>query len=319
MSCKITELIKKSRKGIKDNTIRTYTLTLKKLKKELGNKDNECYDFLDEYDKVIKHIENNKITTQKNKLTAIIVLLKSNENPNKKLIEKYSTKLDELNKKYMDFLKTQEKTETQKKNWLEYADLVKLTNKLMLKVKAEGIKNKSELDKKEFDLLKQLVVLKTYMTYPLRNDFADMKIIKKKDLKNEDKNKNYLVLDGNKKEFHINAYKNKDRLGSRIYKVDNKLNRVINLWLKHNKSGYYLPQNDKKTPMNPNNLTKFLNKIFKKEFNKSISTSMIRHITISHLLKDKKTLKEQEKENKEIENKFLHSKGINDLYRKVDE
>lgn len=317
--CNLTDRIRKSRKNIKDTTIRTYVCVLNKMKKELGNDKEDCFKFLDDYNYVMGNIKDDKITTQKNKLTAILVYLKSDENYDKKLVEKYTDKLEELSKKYIDFLKTQDKTQTQKDNWINYEDLVELTNKLMRRLKAEDIQKKDELNNKEFDLLKQVVILKTYINYPIRNDFADMKVIKKRNLKNEDEDKNYLVLNKTQKEFHINAFKNKDRLGSRVYKVNRALNKLYNLWLKHNTSGYFLVQSDRKTPMNPNNITKFLNKIFRNEFNKKISTSMIRHITISHLLKDKQTLKEQEKENKEIEDKFLHSKGINDLYRKVDE
>jgi site-specific recombinase XerD len=315
--CNLSELLKKSRIKLKDTSIKTYIVSLKLLKKQIGNDKEGCYNFLNDYEKVIKHLENNKITTQKNKLTAIIVFLKA-INANDNLVKKYTDKLEELGKTYNDFLKTQEKTETQKNNWIEYEELVKLANKLMLEVKNNGYKNKTELNNKEFNLLKKLIIIKTYINYPIRNDFSDMKIIKKKDINKHDNNNNYLVIDGKNKEFHINSYKNKDRLGSKIYKIDNTLNRLINLWLKFNKSGYYLVQYDRKKPMTPNNITKFLNSIFKKEFNKKISTSMLRHITISHLLKNKPSIKEEEEKNKAIEDKFLHSKGINDIYRKID-
>jgi len=100
--------------------------------------------------------------------------------------------------------------------------------------------------------------------------------------------------------------------------IPKNLNRIINLWLKHNKSGWYLVKTDRETPMNPNTITKFLNKIFQKHTGKKISTSMLRHIMISHHLKNTKSIKQEEDEAKQIENKFLHSKGINQLYRKIE-
>ena len=90
------------------------------------------------------------------------------------------------------------------------------------------------------------------------------------------------------------------------------------MWLKYNKSGYYLTNSDRKSPINSNGITKFLNKIFMKEFNKKISTSMLRHIQISHLNKDKPTIKEIEKKEQKVEDKFMHSKAVNELYRKID-
>lgn len=100
-----------------------------------------------------------------------------------------------------------------------------------------------------------------------------------------------MLHSNNKKVFHINQFKNRKRLDTKTLNVTPKLNKVINLWLKHNNSGYYLVKSDRKTPMSPNNITKFLNKIFIKNADgKKISSSMIRHIIISNDLKGEKTL-----------------------------
>ena len=239
------------------------------------------------------------------------------------MIDKYGKQLKELGEKYMAFLKQQSKTETQRKNWLSYNELINVVNKIMSEVKHREITKKTELSNKDFDVLQQLLILRTYVAFPLRNDFADMKILTQKEFKEMTEEaqdgKNYLIIKpNNKKQFHINQFKNSKFIGSKILDVPTKLNRVINLWLKHNDSGYYLVKSDKTSPMNPNGITKFLNKIFLKYTSKKISTSMIRHIVISHLLKDEPTIADKEIEKKKIEDTFLHSKEINDLYRKVD-
>ena len=59
-------------------------------------------------------------------------------------------------------------------------------------------------------------------------------------------------------------------------------------------------------------------KIFIKNCRKKISTSMIRHIVISNMLKDEPTIAEKDNNKKQIEDTFLHTKEMNDLYRKVD-
>lgn len=317
--------ITKSR-TIKNSSLNTYLSSLKTLKKKIEPTENTTLTdtkFLHDYDKVINSIKDDKLTSKKNKLTSILVALNSDDPKNTELIDKYQKELKDLSDKYMVFLKQQKKTETQSKNWLSYDDLIKVINNVMSEVKLRQIMKKEELTNKEFDILQELLILRTYIAFPLRNDFADMKILSLKEYKKIDdtvkNNNNYMVLSpNNKKSFYINQFKNEKFLGAKILEIPQKLNRVINLWLKFNKSGFYLVKTDRKTPMNPNGITKFLNKIFIKYCKKKISTSMIRHIVISNMLKDEPTIQEKDEEKKEIENTFLHTKEMNDLYRKVD-
>jgi hypothetical protein len=51
---------------------------------------------------------------------------------------------------------------------------------------------------------------------------------------------------------------------------------------------------------------------------KTISTSLLRHIVISFMRASDPTIKEQEKKEKEIEEKFMHSGSMNQRYRKID-
>lgn len=318
--------IKKTR-TIKDASLNTYICSLKTLKKKLEPNDPpelNNTDFLKDYDKVISIIDNDKLTSQKNRLTAILVALNSDDDKDNQLIEKYGLHLKLLSDKYVSFLKQQTKTKTQADNWISYNDLIKVINDIMDEVKLQKLNKKTELNNKQFDLLQQLVILSTYIAFPLRNDLADMKVLNKKDFSNLEKiqtdKENYLiVISKTKKEFHINQFKNQKFMGSKILEVQPKLNKVINLWLKHNLSGWYLVKNDRKTPINPNGITKYLNKIFMQFTKKKISTSMIRHIVISNTLKNEPTIAQNEKKNKHIEDTFLHTKEMNDLYRKIDE
>ena len=281
---KLKDQIKKSRE-IKDSSLNTYLSALRKLKHKIdgGEKPTELLNanFLHDYKNVTKAIKaENKITSKKNKLTAVLVALNS-ETP---------------------------------------------VNTLFNEVKHRKIPSKTKEDKlsnKEFDILQQYLILRTYLAFPIRNDFADMKVMTLKDYKKLSKkiqeDNNYLILlSNNKKQFYINQFKNKDRIGKKTLDVPSKLNRVINLWLKHNDSGWYLVKNDRETPMNPNGITKYLNKIFLKHTQKKISSSMIRHIVISHITQNDKTIKEKEEKEKEIEDTFLHSGNVNELYRKID-
>ena len=309
------------RPNIKQSSLYTYMVSLKSLRKQIDKKtDMNSTDFLQNYDKVMESIKDMKITTKKNRITAILVALGSDTPINTDLIDKYQIKLKDLNDTYSAFLRTQKKTETQEKNWLNYDDLVSVYNNVMKNVKLEKIITKKELTDKEFNLFQQLVILRTYLDFPLRNDFADMKVINATEyaeLKADDENNYLAIFPKNKKKFILNDFKNKKIIGRKMLDITPSLNKVINQWLKNNTSGYYLVKTDRKTPMNPNTITKYLNKLFVSKTGKKIGSSLIRHIVISKLTENEPTIEEEEKKEKAIENKFLHSKEMNKLYRKI--
>lgn len=308
----LEEDIKKTR-NIKDSSIRTYLIALKTLKLRYNNtSDIDNIEWLNDYDKIFKLLEDEKLTVRKNKLSAILVALKSKPSFNIELYNRYNDLLKKYNDEYNGFLTTQTKTETQKKNWIEYKELIELYDTLLKEVRKRHLLSKKEWTKEEFRLFQELLILKTYMDFPLRNDFADMCITTIKKYRITDDN--CMVKENhNDKYFYINSYKNKKYMGNKVYKIGVILNRLINIWLKHNKSGYYLVQTDRITPMNPNDITKFLNTLFKRTLDKSISTSMIRHISISHDMEGQHTIKEKD----DLDNKYLHNAYMNDRYRKL--
>ena len=95
------------------------------------------------------------------------------------------------------------------------------------------------------------------------------------------KHKNYLYVKGrNKKYFIINQQKSKKFRGkTQNILINSKLNKVLNIWLKYNKSGNLLLDSLGKQ-MNGNQLTKALNVIFE-DTGKKISSSMLRKIWLS--------------------------------------
>ena len=315
----LREQIKNTRK-IKDNSLNTYISSLAMLNKKAGGGELKDTSFLKDFDKIMGFIKPMKITSQKNKITSVLVALKSDKEPNNELIDKYGKELKDLTETYNIELKNQQKTKTQEKNWIDYNQLLEVINDITEDVKNKKLLKKEELTDKEFDLLQQLVILRTYLQFPIRNNYANMKIITLKEYKNlgdEAKNNNYLVLNKAKKYFYINQFKNQKHIGSKILEITPALNKIINSWLKYNKSGYFLVKN-RTEPINANGITKFLNKIFRKHTGKLISTSMLRHIIISNLLKNTPTIKEKEEEEEKIEDTFLHSSEMNQKYRKLD-
>ena len=147
-----------------------------------------------------------------------------------------------------------------------------------------------------------------------------MKIITKENYdKLEDKESNYFLKDGKKYIIKLNQFKNVKRIGIKSFDVPEKLSKIVKLWLKHNTSGFLFTMNNKRDPLSPNGITKFLNSIFAKYCDgRKIGSSMLRHISISEKMKNEPSIKQKQEESKNIENTFMHSKSMNDKYRKID-
>ena len=186
------------------------------------------------------------------------------------------------------------------------------------------IKRKKNITDKQFDTLQQYVLLSTYLDFPMRNNVSNMKVATRKQYNNMKKEQqsetNFLIKNGNSTySFILNSFKNHKYLGSKILNTSKELTKIIRLFLKHNNSEYFIVKNDRETPISANGLTKYFNKLFKEYFkNKKISTSMIRHIVISHKNRNDDSILEKEAKEKEIEKTYQHSGGMHDLYVKKD-
>lgn len=306
---------------LKINSIQTYITNLYKICRELNNKSKKDCDlgdlsFLNNFDSVMKTIKDETLNTRKNRLIAIVVSLKAIDG-DKELIEKYSEEMTKLAEESEERVKRQKLTDKQRDNWVSYEELIKLVEKLFDAIKKEDILKKEKLTRGEYTTLQDYILLRTYLTFTWRNDFADMKIIK---TEKEDNNKdNFLLLKkGMPDKFILNQYKTDSKYGKKTVKIPPSLAKVIKRFLKFNKSGYFLTLQDGIRPINSNGITKALNRLFEKHLGKTIGSSLLRHIVISHFRKNDPTIKQMQEKNKEIEDKFMHSASMNDQYRKID-
>tara|TARA_R110000868_G_scaffold257818_1_gene515067 strand:+ start:6005 stop:7009 length:1005 start_codon:yes stop_codon:yes gene_type:complete len=323
----LIDLIKEKRPNICDNTVKAYDKQLTKIYSNLGNKGiPKNTKYLQNFGKIEEYIDgHDKITTKKNKLTAIIVAIDADKNFKGKdeLKDKYQKKLKELNDEYNDFLKKQIKTPTQEKNWIEYSDMVDIANDLVKKVK--GFKTKEKLEKHEFEELQNAILLKSHLEFPIRNDLSEVKVIdleKYEKLNEKEQNKhNWLIkYPKSKMVFVLNNFKNSKKIGTKKYDVPKNLINLYKIWFRFNKSEYFLvSKRDRMLPINGNTQTKYFNSLFHKYYpEKNISSSLIRHIVISHFSENQPTIEELEKKAQAIEDKYLHSASMNAKYRKID-
>jgi len=304
---------------LRASSINAYASNLNKLHKLMfDGEEISDLDFLKDRKKVMKTIEDKKLSTRKTYLAAIVVALMAFEK-DEKLISPYRDDMEALAKKFNDDMEKQKKSETQDKNWVSLAALRKVMRKYRNELNEKGIfkKEYDDLTNKEFDLLQKWIVASLYIlddNPPLRNNYI-MNVISNKDYEKlsekEKEERNYTVVKSrNNKFFSLGNYKTSGKYGTKIIPVGKKLNSALNIWLKFNKTGHLL-LNSKREPMTANGLTKYLQKTFSPT-GKNISSSMIRHIFIS----EKFPAQNDEKE--KVAEKMGHSVEQQTLYSKKD-
>jgi len=306
------------KRNIKSNSLKAYTISIKKLHNAIEDGEFKNLDFLQKKEKVKDTLSKLKLSTQKNYLAAIIVSLDAMNKKDKydKLIKEYKELLDQTHNKYVEDYENGEKSESQKKNWASMKDLTKVMNKIYRDIIDRELFKKEELNKKQMLLLQQYIICNLFLTPenpPTRLDYAPMEIIKQDEYEKlddeEQKENNYLVIRSrNNKYFSFNEYKTSGKYGQNNVKIGKKLNSVLNIWFRYNKTDSLL-LNTKLEPMSANGLGKEIKKIFS-GLGKNISVNMLRHIFISEKYPNQNTEKEDDAK------KMGHSVAMQGKYSK---
>ena len=295
----LQKLIDKMRaKDLSETSIKLYLNNIKKLN---DGKDIKNLSFLKNIDDIKSLISNNwqNKNTQRNYLISVVAILSLAGPEYKSLYKEYHLAMMNMNRYLNDLAKKNEKSDTQKKNWIEFDDVKKILENL--KSKVDDFVDKKKITKSQYTTLLHYTILALYtLTPPRRNkDYQNMLAVRsKKELGDlTDINKKYNYLDFDNKEFIFNNFKTKKNHGQQIIKIEDDLWDVINLYLK------FYPNKLKKTYIVPflidfngehldniNDITNILNTIF----DKKIGSSMLRHIYLSSKYGDVK--KEQQKD-----------------------
>lgn len=295
MTENLTEIISKARPNAKASTIKMYVSNLNKLMK-IFNKDD--LSFLSNVKNVTEKLQDKHFTTQRNYYNSIIVYLMSKEK-NQKLIDQYNEIRDELNAKYLENQQSGVISEKQKNNFIELSELRGMIDMIKKDLDLPKLKKKESLTPKEYKLLQVYTILEILINIPMRNDLSNMKKITQKEYKKlSDKEKqenNYLVMEKTSLKFVLNDYKTSKKYKEKVIYAPKPLEKIIRMYIRAiEKNG----DSDNLFPMSRNAISQLLIKTSKKYLDKSISTTMIRKIVASDLLKDVK------KKEKELENKM---------------
>ncbi len=314
----LTNLIREKRK-LRPASIKTYISNIIKLHEKMGKgRDVKNLDFLKDYDAVMDTIKDFKLSSRKTALASIVVGLSAYDDKYEDVLKKYRDDMYSDATEYKKVIEEQNKTPKESENWVSIKRLKQVLARTKKDLQDRGVFSKTELSKKEMDLLQQWVAGMIYIgddkNPPLRNDITPMSVISNSDyrkLSDEQLKKNYLVNQSrNKKFFSLGEYKTAGKYGLKKIDLGSKLNSVMNIWLKYNKTGHLI-YNSKGDAMSPNGLTKLLNKTFEAT-GKKLSTTLLRHIYNTEKFPPTDTLKEKQ----EVADKMGHSTTQQELYKK---
>ena len=273
-------------RNIKENSLRAYMISLRKLHEKLDSKDD--FDSIDKWlcgkniEKIINLLGEMKITTRKNYLAAVIVALTTDKDKYEEELKEYREYLAIIVEEYNKQMKSQTKSDKQEENWVTMDELKDVVADYKKQIRKMDLVNTEMWSNKEFNIYQMYLVGLLYTELPpVRLDYSNMLLITEKDYKKlKEKDKNYLVLvSRNKKYFSLGSYKTEEKYGVHIIQIPPVINTTINKFLQHNTSGFFLV-NTQRNVLSDNALTKLLNRVFAPT-GKKISSTMIRHIYLS--------------------------------------
>jgi integrase len=265
----LTEFIKDKRPSLSASSIKTYNSVLTSLYKkvfEYSKGDKIDTDKFNETSKILKYLEELPPNRRKTILSALGVITDKKEYR--------EGMLDDINNYNAD-IKKQEKTESQKENWVENDELNNIY--LELKRNAELLYKKSHLVKTDYQQIQNYILIALlggFFCPPRRSlDYASFKI------KNIDKeNDNYI----DKSSMVFNRFKTAKTYGEQRVKISPALKAILNKWIKINPTDYLLFDSNM-NPLSSVKITQRLNKIF----GKKASVNVMRHSYLSSKYADK--------------------------------
>ena len=238
-------VIKEKRPNLTESSITTYNSILKNLYKKVFNEKEIDLKKFDHTEKILAYLKEVPPNKRKTILSALVIMTDD---------KKYRDLMLEDIKDYKEDIDKQEKTETQKENWIESDGVNTLWT--ALKKNADLLYKKSHLTTNDLQQIQSFIIVSLLggiFIPPRRSkDLVDFKI------KNVDKEKdNYLE----KSIIHYNSYKTSKFYGEQNIVIPVTLKNILNKWIKINPTDYLLFDTNQ-NPLTSVKLNKRLNKLF---------------------------------------------------------
>jgi hypothetical protein len=280
--------------------MKTYKSIINSLYKKLRpGKEFDMDLFFDKPKEVISYLHDHSPIPSRRKTTLSALVVLTAHEP--KVHDQYrSQMMDDISISEKK-LKEQEKSETQKDNWMSLDEIKKIYNELEKDVRP--LWTKRLLNMADLQKLQDFIILSMYILQPPRRlkDYTEFKI------RNIDKeNDNY--FDKKAKKLVYNNYKTAKFYNQQKVDINPRLEKILKKWEQINPTDYLL-FDYKQQKLRPDQLTRRLNGVF----GKKISVNLLRHIYLSDgLLKDVPALKQMEK----VAEDMGHSVNEQLLYKK---
>jgi len=292
----IKKYIHDKRSSLSASSITTYASILKSLYRKVFDSDDYDLDkFAHQTEKVLHYLKEIPANRRKTILSALVIITDKQE---------YRSQMMQDVKSYNQEIHLQEKTETQKDNWVSAEDIKKVFDECQKN--ANMLYKKSSLKPSDLQEIQNFIILSLLsglFIAPRRSkDFCDFK------LKNIDKAKDNFL---DKNTMNFNSYKTAKAYGLQKIEIPPALKKILTKWTLNNPTEWLLFDTNM-NKLSSVKLNQRLNKIFD---GKHIAVNNLRHTYLTdkfgHTLEQKKAVDETMKE-------MGSSAGMLDTYVKKD-
>ena len=294
-------------KNIRDSSKNIY---LKNILRLNNNEEVKNLDFLKDIDTIISKLEKYKPNSKRTYLISIVSTLKDQKGF-EDCFKFYYTEMMNLNK---ELKINNTKSESQKENWITQQQVKETFNKLL--EEAKPLFNLKKLNEEEYKRVLYMIVLGLYVLQPVRRnkDYQLMKIVPNmKTVSKQPNYKDFNYLDLSTNKFLFFNFKTSGTYHLQEVDINNELLNLIKIYLKFyptKKKDFFLVDYKGQPFILVNDITRILNKIFKK----NIGVSMLRNIFLTDQFGD-----EVQKMNNLAKDMGTSSSTINNQYVKIDD
>ena len=278
----ISETFKTVRPNLSEGSLKTYTSIIINVGKQMEKDYSDPEAVLTDYEAILTHFQPLKPSIRKTKLACLIVFISKTEG-NEEATEAFRKLMMEDKSEAVDEEKKQELTPRQEEGWMSWDEV--LERYASLEKEAVKLFKKLSLDKEEFHRLQLYVLLSCLVLLPVRRSL-DWVSFKLRNVNEEEDN--FLTYDKRKPTLVFNDYKTKRTYGQQRLPIDTKLANILTKWMEKNPNDSLLMNYHQKGNINATQLTQLLHGFF----GKPISTSLLRHIYLTHLHKGTPAIKE---------------------------
>jgi integrase len=269
----IKSSIMKNKPNLSQSSIRTYMTNINSTARDIGIPLQTTSDIVKHYKTILESLNDINTNSRKTRLASFIVALDDGSSKHSSALKDMrvvmNKDLDTIRNKDMN----QELSESQKENFIPWTEV--LEKYKVLEDEVQPLFKSKTLSSSQQQKLQLYILLSLYTKIPPRRslDYTDMKI------RNINKETDNYISFGAKPYLVFNNYKNAKRLGSQKVDIPKELASILKKYINkvpHDQE--YLIVNSVGNPVIQTFVTKVLNNFF----GKKISSSMLRHIYLTH-------------------------------------